>query len=215
MHKLYYLPVRARAEPIRMIFAYGNVPFEDIVIPWDRWAAEKPDAERFPFGSVPTLLLPNGMHIAQTCAIARYAGKLANAYPADPEVAAKADMVGDLAQEMMAVNPLLNYYEYEGETWKSIHAKYFGELPDRLNVLQRYLGTEKYFGGETPTFADFLVLHVLDISLAVKEDALEGHAPLTQYVDRMKGIPAIAEYLRQRPVAPEVGRPGSLIHLKK
>jgi glutathione S-transferase len=69
--KLFCIPSRARAEPIRMLLAYGKIQFEDVVIPFNGWPKEKRDRTRFPFAQVPTMQLPSGTAIAQTSALIR------------------------------------------------------------------------------------------------------------------------------------------------
>ena len=38
---LYYLPLRARAEPLRMILGYCNIAYVDKVVPLTEWGALK------------------------------------------------------------------------------------------------------------------------------------------------------------------------------
>ena len=40
-YKLYYFHFRGRAEIIRLAFALGNIPYEDVRLDWDQWAKEK------------------------------------------------------------------------------------------------------------------------------------------------------------------------------
>jgi glutathione S-transferase len=40
-YKLYYFPLRARAEAIRLVFHYKGIPFEDVRIPRDEWESKK------------------------------------------------------------------------------------------------------------------------------------------------------------------------------
>jgi hypothetical protein len=40
-YKLYYFPLRARAEAIRLIFHYKSIPFEDVRIPREEWSSKK------------------------------------------------------------------------------------------------------------------------------------------------------------------------------
>lgn len=41
-YKLHYFNVRAIAEPIRILFAYGGIEYEDVRIPMEDWPALKP-----------------------------------------------------------------------------------------------------------------------------------------------------------------------------
>lgn len=47
-YKLHYFNVRGRAEPTRLMFAYANVPYEDIRIKSEEWPAMRPSSEFAP-----------------------------------------------------------------------------------------------------------------------------------------------------------------------
>ncbi|XP_050677216.1 glutathione S-transferase 2-like isoform X2 [Leptidea sinapis] len=68
---VYYFPVKAMGESIRMLLAYGGQEFEDKRIGKDDWPAYK---ESMPFGQMPVLEI-NGKKYAQTVAIARLLGR--------------------------------------------------------------------------------------------------------------------------------------------
>lgn len=114
---LYYLPLRARAEVIRLILAYAKIDYVNVDIPFSEWHAHKQSLDICPFGQLPSLKLPSNKVIAQSGAITRYVAKIANIYPVDPEDAAEADMIHELAQEMNAINPILNWFEYNSPQW--------------------------------------------------------------------------------------------------
>lgn len=211
MLTLYYFPVRARAEPIRLILAYGNIQYEDVTIDFDRWAGEKTDRDKFRFGQLPVVLLPNGVSIAQSGAITRYVAKLAGVYPSDPDKAAVADMVQELAMEMNIINPILNWFPVDSEQRAREYTTYFDAFDGRMVALRRILGSQQYFGGDGPSHGDFCMLHVLDVTLTVKPDALDSHLELKGWVERMKGIPQVHRYLSERPQPPHIGREGSLM----
>ena len=71
--KLTYFNLRGRAEPTRLLLAYGGIEYEDCrLVPGfvdpKEWMVLKPNT---PYGSVP-LLEWNGEVLAQSMAIARY-----------------------------------------------------------------------------------------------------------------------------------------------
>lgn len=41
-YKLTYFDITALAEPIRFMFAYGGIEYEDVRVPRDQWPAIKP-----------------------------------------------------------------------------------------------------------------------------------------------------------------------------
>ena len=209
---LHYLPVRARGEPIRMILAYGRIPYDDVIISFENWATAKADKVRFPFGQVPAMTLPSGLNIAQSGAITRYVAKLANIYPEDPERAAKADMIQELGMEMNPINPVLNWFPVDSDSYNSMHTSYFAAFAGRMEAVVAVLGNDKYFGGDNqPCHADFILFHLLDVTTTVKPDALESFPVLQRWMADMNAIPQLQEYLAQRPGPPLVGREGSFL----
>lgn len=90
-YKLTYFNSRGVTEPIRFIFKYANIEFEDVRVTSEEWVklkaseylltyflqiVKKPILET-PFGQLPTLE-HNGKVVNQSIAIARYAAKKAN-----------------------------------------------------------------------------------------------------------------------------------------
>ena len=54
----YYIPVRARAENIRMMLAYAGVEYDDHVVPMAEWRAPGGLKEKVAFGQLPAITLP-------------------------------------------------------------------------------------------------------------------------------------------------------------
>ncbi len=130
--KLWYLPFRARAESTKMILAYGGVEYEDITVSFQDWGSKVKKeglGTIHQFGQLPSMQMANGAIVSQSCAISelavqlsscrslpcaqliavRYAGHLANVCPSTPEACAEADMIVQLALEMNAINPIVNW----------------------------------------------------------------------------------------------------------
>lgn len=90
----YFKDNKGRNELTRLIFAVGKIDFINEEIGMADYIKRR-DAGQLPYGQIPTLQLPNGMVLGQSCAIARYAARLASLYPESPTDAAKADAVVD------------------------------------------------------------------------------------------------------------------------
>lgn len=209
---LYYLPMRARAEQIRLIFAYGNIPYEDRVVPLDKWPGHKVSLDIAPFAQLPTLQLPTGEIIAQSGAIARYAAKLAKIYPEDPTEAARADMIYEVAQDMNVIGAILNFWPISSEVYNSNYQAYFESFPRYAKILVGILGDKKFFGGNVqPHFGDFAIFHILDATITVKSDALAEFPVLINFIHSIRSIPSISAYLDSRQGPPHVGLCGSFI----
>jgi glutathione S-transferase len=81
-HVLYYLGLRGRAEPARMIMNYSDVHFEDITLQAEEWKALKPtfpqgDGAEFPGREkgnrgLPVLKLPSGEMMPESLRIVEY-----------------------------------------------------------------------------------------------------------------------------------------------
>lgn len=194
-----------------MILAYGKIPFNDVIVGFDKWPELKVNKTKCPFGQLPCMTLASGTTIAQSGAITRYVAKLANVYPNDPERAAKADMIQELSMEMNQINPVLNWFPAGSDTFHSLYAAYFSAFPSRMEAVEDILGSDKYFGGEQPCHADFILFHLLDNTLTVKPDALADYEKMKAWMENMNSIVQLQDYLRNRPSPPDVGREGSLL----
>ncbi|CAK4083824.1 unnamed protein product [Aphanomyces euteiches] len=103
--KLTYFDFEVLAEPTRLAFTLGEIPFQDERIDGGAWAALKPS---MPYQTLPILTV-DGQVLGQSKAIARYAAKLAGLYPLDNHVdACLVDEVGDFFQDILhAIIPTL------------------------------------------------------------------------------------------------------------
>jgi len=219
-----------------MILSYGNVDYKNIIISLSDWAALNDKLEISPFGQLPSIKLTNGTVIAQTAAIVRYVAKLAGLYPSNPEECAEADMLLELAQDMNVINPLLNYYPvvsedfkrkygsllyfshhvvHFGYCWKRNIAEYFSKLPTLLKAMEKILGGKKFFGGESPYYADFSIFNILYNTIELEPKSLDDAPTMIAWMESMKSLPTLKKYLAERPNAPDVGIPGSYIVTKK
>ena len=211
---LHYLPLRARAEAIRMVLHYGGIPFEDKIYNFSDWPSAKKDKKIAPFGQLPSMALPNGETIAETGAIIRLTAKLANIYPTDVFEAAKADMLFELVMDMNMINPIYNFFPLDSEKWKSSYGAYFTALPTHLENLSELLGSKPFFGGEIPHHGDFGIFHILSLTKAVEADSLLTYPLLQSFLDRVATIPQIEKYLQTRLPLTEIGAPGSFVRTK-
>ena len=213
----YYLPLRARAEITRILLAYGGVPHENVTLSFAEFGSAKSRGDDIvPLGQLPSMRLPSGTIIAESGAMVRYVARLANLYPEDLEDIAKAEMLYELTQDMGAINPILNYFEYKSDAWQGAYDSYFSNFPMWVGVAEKLLGDKRYFGGNKPHFGDIAFLHICLNTLEVSPEALEQYPTIFAWVSRMKLIPSIAEYLEGRPgpSTPGWGKPDSFIMSK-
>merc|ERR1712087_52299 len=72
--RLRYFDVRGRAEPMRMCFVASNKKFEDERVSGEKFAEEKGDPSKIPFGQLPVLQV-GGLNYGESTAIATYVAK--------------------------------------------------------------------------------------------------------------------------------------------
>ena len=170
--KLTYLPVRARAENIRMMLKYAGIEYENEIIGGPAWAAAKKSQ---PFDKLPVVTLEDGRRIAQSAAISRWVAHFAGLLPADPTEAARQDMLFEAAQELCGgqfnVNPICNVLDVEGEEYAAKKQAFM----ENWAVASENLGAQllaPFFGGDSPLMSDFQIFHICDNTLALDASAL-------------------------------------------
>lgn len=186
-----------RAEPARLAFRIGNIPFED-----HRFAAKDLGEIRktTPLGQVPTLKV-DGVTITQSDAITRYAGKLAGLYPTDIYQALLCDeALGVVEDAYVRMDPT---YGLQGEAQKAARQTLVqGTLSTVLRWMQarlQALGTG-YFADGRLTVADLKVfVFVRGLCSGrldhVPTDLVATLAPLLmEHQQRIGAVPAVAQH---------------------
>jgi glutathione S-transferase len=92
--KLSYFPAPGSAEPARLAFTLGDIPFEDVLVTKATYMEHK---AKSPNG-FPYLEFPDGKISAQSGTIARYAARLAGLLPSDPKEAMDADQAFEIVK---------------------------------------------------------------------------------------------------------------------
>ena len=172
----------------------------------------------------------DGKCIAQTGSILRYvaqqAGKGGHGVPG-----AQADAVFEAAQETPMVQIFTAVNLMEEPLAKATAAKFKSHLPQYLKNWTNALQQRPYFhgapqsqpryirqvrdghvqtcvrlAGSDPGYADFAVFSLLDVGMKFVPSMLESWAALRAWFDRVKNVPAVAEYLAQRPPCRDVSK---------
>jgi len=186
-----------RGEPARLALSIGGIPFEDDRVKPGEWESRKANT---PFGALPVLEV-DGQVVAQSNAIDRYVGKLANLYPTDPWQAALCDEVMGAVED---INTKLaaTFFLPEEEKKTQRKALVEGPLPFYLARLQQRLEAHggRYFAADRLSVADLKVFvwirhlksGVLD---HVPADLPDRVAPkLVEHYGRVKNDPRIQAY---------------------
>ena len=193
--ELYYFPgIHARAEPIRMMFAYAGKTFKDT--PAMDFGKKKKGNE-LPFDQVP-LLTVDGKTFSQSGAICRYVAKHCGLYPSDDFLAAKSGEAFEASQDLQYdINPLVNVYRKEQFTKQA--KRFLGKMNKDLQNVSDCLGSQDFFAGSSVSFGDFSMFHsLLNIQTLFGEEALAAYPSLVAYCTRMKALNGVSEYLSKR-----------------
>lgn len=186
-----------RAEPARLAFHIGGIPFED-----HRFAGPQFGEIRktTPFGQVPVLEV-DGVQVTQSDAITRYAGRLANLYPIDAYQALLCDEILQATEDFNI--QFGTSFGLAGDALKHARESLLQTLfPKYLPWLQAQLQAHGgvYFADDRLTVADLKVF-VLVRGLCsgrldhIPTDVVERLAPdLVRHTARIAAVPAIAQY---------------------
>lgn len=216
-----------------MMLHYGKIDFEDFVV-WGHEFHERREKKIYPYDKVPVMHVKvdgkPALTIAESGALARYAAKLAgvrDVKDADSETENIAwtswnDAIFDRAQEMCTVNPLINCMT--GQRYDETKRWYFSDsnFPTQVRQLCRQLKIRKdadpvknkFFGGAKPSHADFNVLHMLmnaelaeekSVARAAGTESPEAAESILQFMQDMKSLDGVAEYLEKRPKLVGIG----------
>jgi len=190
-----------RAEPARLALHIGGIPFEDY-----RFApANFPEVRKTtPLSQVPTLQV-NDVQVTQSDAITRYVGKLAGLYPEDAFQALLCDEVlGALEDINIAIGAT---FRMTGDDLKNARETLVaGALSKYLRWLEQQLEGHggQFLADNRLTIADlkaFVILRWLSSGKLdhVPVDLIDTVAPkLRGYMNRITGLPAIAQYYAGR-----------------
>lgn len=190
-----------RAEPARLALHIGGISFEDYrFAPADFAEVRKTT----PLNQVPTLQV-NDVQVTQSDAITRYAGKLAGLYP---EAAFQALLCDEVLGALEDVNIGIGAtFRMTGDELKNARETLVaGLLPKYLRWLDHQLESHggQFFADSRLTIADlkaFVILRWLSSGKLdhVPVDLIDRTAPkLRDYMNRIAGLPAIAQYYANR-----------------
>ncbi|XP_020864072.1 hematopoietic prostaglandin D synthase isoform X1 [Phascolarctos cinereus] len=192
-YKLIYFNMRGRAEIIRYLFAYLDIPYEDHRISQDDWPAVK---QTVPFGKIPILEV-DGVPLHQSLAIGRFLARKAGLAGKTELERCQVDAIIDTLDDFMSRFPW-------AEKKQDIKDQMFNELltndaPGFLQDLDLYLGKKDWLVGNSVTWADFYWDICSTTLLVLKHDLLDKHPKLVALGIKVRSIPVIADWIKQRP----------------
>jgi len=197
--------MRGLAEPIRYIFAYLDIEYEDKRIEGEEWANIKSDVilyeQDYPWGNMP-VLKEDDFVLCQSHAIVRYLGHKYNLAGANLQENAKCDEYLDAVKDyFFQFYPLFREkdeskkQEIKDNIKKEVPQKYF---PKFNKILEENGG--EFIVGKKVTYADFLIFHYFSQTMiTLGEDIFDNYPAIDKYMENMFRIPQIKKWLAKRP----------------
>ncbi|XP_077290064.1 glutathione S-transferase-like [Arctopsyche grandis] len=206
-YKLTYFNVKGVSEPIRYLFAYAGVEFEDERVEKDAWPKMKADK---PFGQLPVLDTGDAFVLTQSVAIARYLGKKFNLSGKDDLHNAQLDALVD---HMADLQSKLSKALLGSQTPAEIFARGSIPPPDTTEIakfenellpifLQKFnaIAAEGFFYGSQATWADVYFAGWIDtLETRLKNEILGSYPNLTHIKRIIQETNTVQNYLEKRP----------------
>lgn len=196
-YKLTYFDLRALAEPIRLLFAYGGINYEDVRIADDKWPEVKPT---MPMGQMPILEI-DGQVVHQSVAIGRYVAKKVGLAGANDWEQLLIDVAVDTVSDLRSKMSTAFWDEDEAVKTKKLAELKKDTIPFYLGKLDAIVQENNgYFVLGKLTYADIFFVGVLDyMNYMAGFDLTEKHANLKKVVDNVSGVESIKAWLEKRP----------------
>ncbi|OQV24901.1 putative Hematopoietic prostaglandin D synthase [Hypsibius exemplaris] len=213
-YKLIYFNAPAKAEPLRWMFAYGGVPFEDFRIkerpqivtgkPNPEWDELK---QKLPFGVVPVLEV-NGEYLGEGAAIARYLAPKCGLAGANEWETAQADGIVTFIENEFPFQVVREWIiataqknPEKAATMQKLMQPNLMKVAERLDgILQRKKtesGKSGFFVGKAPTIADLFAVSFFEwVEGYIKPGVLSVEFPLlVAHRELVRELPGIKEFL--------------------
>ncbi|OQV13554.1 putative Glutathione S-transferase 4 [Hypsibius exemplaris] len=209
-YKLIYFDAPGLAEPIRWMFAYANVPFEDYRIeelptyltqkPSPKWDALK---DQTPFGTVPVLEVNGNKFLGEAQAIARFVAKQVGLAGANDWDIAQADsIITYIASEFFS--SVSNFArEQEPTSKKAALERAIIQLEKVGSTLEKMLQTNKsdngsgFLVGKTPTVADFFTVTFCFTSDFIAPGKTAQFKSLLALQETLRGLHGVKEFVQK------------------
>ncbi|KAG8223843.1 hypothetical protein J437_LFUL007864 [Ladona fulva] len=198
-YKLTYFPIMGLAEPIRFLFAYGGVEYEDHRFNPDDWPRLKPTT---PFGKVPILEV-DGKVVHQSIAIQRYLAKEFQLTGKDDWEDLHCDMIVDTMTDFRM--QVVGFFHEKDERKKEEMRKILinDTMPFYLKRFDEIVGKNSgYFVGGKLTWADLHIISILDFLQSYMKMTFldDGTYPNLKIVkDHVMDVPSIKSWVERRP----------------
>ena len=204
---LRYFESRGRAEPIRLLLEYLQVPYEDVRYTKEEWPKFKQggiESGKFAFGQLPSLTFcPDGNHKSPRCldlvqshTILRFLDRYYGTYGPE-EKRWLVDMVADGAEDMRSKYTKLVYSEGASDAIDDYLENILPTWLDHFERLKEYHAKDEvFYSSNDPTHADLFLYSVLEVNTRLSPDCLEDYPRLKLFKEVVEAIPSVSEYIK-------------------
>ena len=203
---LVYMKMRALGEAPQMLMHYAGLPYS-YRMAWDHFGMPWPEAKpQVPFRQLPMLVVDDVHQIAQSGSIMRFLAAHAGMTLADPVKAAQVDSIFEATQELFApLNPTVNFAV--GDDFQTKRTTILGMLGPRMGDFDRIIEGSggPFLTGDAPTYCDFGLFHHLDLAYLLDARLLAKLPRLSAFMEAMRSVKGMQDYLQGRPELIEVG----------
>jgi len=225
--KLYFYPVRGRAETARLLLMYSGTKYEDIKVSKEQWPAmiEKMPVgqsctkhenikvskeqwpavkEKMPTGQMPVLDV-DGIKICQSTAIIRYLARECGLTGKNSLDMARADMIVEGIRDMWDHLKVVYLPKIEGN--KKTSDEKWAQMVDTtlklfLDTNTRFLNENggQWFVGDSLTYADIAIAEFVScMEDCFCQSILDNYPQLKAFKEKIFSLPKLKEYVSQRP----------------
>jgi len=201
-YKLYYFSARARADFIRYILHYADIPYEEVELKFEDWGTIH--KAKMPMGVLPVLELEDGRQLSQSLAIGRYLAKKYGLLSDDDWENAWGDQLVGAIEDLYpryygpyAKAIITNDEEKQKTIWEDMKTN--GLVP-LFGKLESFLGDKVWFCGKKIHWADLVIAEFVDrIETLFEKGFVEKNYPrLFAHRQRVNELPQIKKYIEKR-----------------
>lgn len=206
MAKMIYFPVNARAEAIRMLHAFADVPLEDERVTFEQWGSGL--KEKQPLGQLPVYTCEEG-ELLMSNSIARYLAKKFGMMGENLWEEALNDMMMEAllscANEIPPKWYVWSIFKRapEPENKDEIKAELRAKLLKTVNYIQSAAEKhgKKFITSDKICLADMWLYGTLEFSKACIEDSQELTPWVKDFVEKFGSDERVKKYLAARPAS--------------
>ncbi|OXA37224.1 Glutathione S-transferase [Folsomia candida] len=191
--------MKAVGEPIRLLFHYANVEFEDIRVSNEEWAKMKSE---MPWNLLPVLVVDGKHQLSQCLTIFRYLAREFGLVGADEFETAKCNEYID-AMDEVRLDVLQMFRESDpakkAAIKKNVVENTFPKAWPKFNGILKRNGTG-FLVGEGVTCADIYVAYMVDLLTGFVEfSTMSDYPELDDHRKKILNLPGIKEWIATRP----------------